>query len=763
MPESSKPLELTDRHYRVLFEHSPNPTLLIDRQGRYVQANPAALAFLECSAEELLGKSVRDFVPADRDPEHVLTHHEPLWDSGGTIETRYEVNGTLKTLELSINPVELDGRPLVLGVGKDVTETRRTRQKLELQAMVLDQIQDHVTVTDLEGHITYINEVSARALKRTPEELIGKHVGTFGDDPRRGATQEEIVRLTLEEGAWRGEVVNYDAEGNALVMDCRARLVRDAEGRPVGMCGVSTDVTQRKKVEQALRQSEVRFRNIFEGSPIGIALVDVESQVMTQVNPALCEIVGRPADRLVGHTVEEFTHPDDLDDERRQLQELINGRRDNIGIEKRLVRPDGSVCWVSATGGLLPEAADRHHVGIALVEDITRRREVEEQLRQSQKMEAVGQLAGGVAHDFNNQLGGIMGYAEMLASRLEDDRLRRWAENILVCTRRSSDLTRQLLAFARRGQYEHTAVDLHETVAEVSGILQHSIDRRIAIEQHLEASPPYTMGDGGQVQNALLNLALNARDAMPEGGTLTVRTSNAELDDAFCKATTWEIDPGNYVRIEVADTGCGIEPGDLKRIFEPFFTTKQPGSGTGMGLAAVYGTVRQHHGAIFVESRPGRGTTFTLYLPQATDIKPAARPSDDVVVAPATARILVVDDEEMIRNLARELLVELGYRVDLAEDGAAAVEQFRDHHPTIALVLLDMIMPNMDGAETYRTLKDIDPSVRVVLLSGYSVTEKAGKILDQGASGYVQKPFDAAELSKAVAEALAEDPSDETD
>ncbi|MBN2858099.1 MAG: response regulator [Candidatus Delongbacteria bacterium] len=379
---------------------------------------------------------------------------------------------------------------------------------------------------------------------------------------------------------------------------------------------------------------------------------------------------------------------------------------------------------------------------------------LESRLHQSEKIQAIGQLAGGIAHDFNNQLTGIIGFADLLKYELKDDyRLTHYVENILIAARHSADLTGKLLAFARKGKYLSVEVDIHHTIMEVISLLQHSIDKRITLQQIFKAYPPVTTGDPAQLQNAILNLALNSRDAMPKGGSLTFETRITDLDDGFCSRTTEKIIPGKYVEITVSDTGTGMTEETQKRMFEPFFTTKEVGKGTGMGLAAVYGTVKNHKGTIEVESGIGKGTSVRIFLPAAAPVRDAKEEkSDGSADLSGKLRFLIVDDEEIVCRLVKEMLEMKGHSVWVHTDSREAVELFRKNWENIDLVILDMVMPHMNGSDTFTALQEIDPGVRVLLSSGYSMTGEAQELMKKGAKGFIQKPFRVGELTKSIAE-----------
>ncbi|MFH0922001.1 MAG: response regulator [Fibrobacterota bacterium] len=374
-----------------------------------------------------------------------------------------------------------------------------------------------------------------------------------------------------------------------------------------------------------------------------------------------------------------------------------------------------------------------------------------EKLQQSQKLEAIGQLAGGVAHDFNNLLGAILGFAGLIRQKVEGNPdLVKHTVSIINASRRAAELTAQLLAFARKGNYVVTVVDTHETIQDVIKLLEHTIDKRIAITQKLGANPSTVMGDNSQLQNAILNLAVNARDAMPNGGNLTFATEVIDMGENNIN----EVPPGTYLMLSINDTGIGMDKETQKRLFEPFFTTKGVGKGTGLGLASVYGTVKSHHGHINVTSEFGMGSSFNIYLPVVE--KPMAAQQQIAQDAPCgTGHILLVDDEPLIRDAASEMLSFLGYTVYVCEDGDKALEYYRERQKEVNLVILDIIMPKMGGYDCFLALASINPKVKVIVASGYSLDGEAERIIEKGALGFIQKPFDCSSLAMAIKKAIS--------
>lgn len=389
----------------------------------------------------------------------------------------------------------------------------------------------------------------------------------------------------------------------------------------------------------------------------------------------------------------------------------------------------------------------------------TQRRELEEQLHQAQKMEAVGRLASGISHDFNNILGAVSGYAELVkqVAQQTTPKLANYADQILKAADRGADLATQLLAFSRQARIRQVPVDVNKTIEEVVSLLERTVDPRITIEQESHAEKSIVMGDGSQLTNALLNLGINARDAMPEGGTLTLRTESASANPGAFPHDQLEGAPAEYLCIVVTDTGTGMDNETLRKLFEPFFTTKELGRGTGLGLAGVYGTLQQHKGHITVESTPGRGTTFRVYLPLAPQgqAPEQTREPQQPRTARGSGNVLLVDDDEMVRGAAREMLRSIGYEVMCCNDGDEALSLYEQNGNGFDVVVLDIVMPRLDGVACLRELKRINPDIVVVAVSGYSDKAKETEILQEGARAFLRKPFHVSELTQTLSKALA--------
>jgi PAS domain S-box-containing protein len=511
----------------------------------------------------------------------------------------------------------------------------------------------------------------------------------------------------------------------------------------------------RDRQGSAIRQSERRYRSFVQNFR-GIAYRSTLNFEPIFMDGAVEEISGYPPDEFLKGTMRWI---DLIHEEDRARIHSINGRlRIEPGYstenEYRILRSDGKTRWVRDNSTHIPESVGQSATIEGTIIDTTENRRLEDQLSHLQKMDAIGQLAGGIAHDFNNQLTGIMGYAELLVEELEEGGGREHAEAILQSAKRSSELTRQLLAFARKGQDLIMPVDLNTTVQDVISLLQRSIHRRIDIISKTHSEPLVTLGDPALIESALLNVGLNARDAISESGEILFETQTVELNAEFCRKHQNRITPGKYAQISVTDNGTGMDLETRQRIFEPFFTTKERGKGTGMGLPTAFGTLRSHHGTIDVFSDPGVGTTVKLYFPLSEG--KAAKGDSPEEQRPTTGRgtILVVDDENAIREVASRMLTKLGYDTLQASDGMEAVEVFSKRSEEIDLVIIDMVMPRLGGREAFLQMKKIDPTVKALVTSGYGLDAEVHEVIEKGVQSFLKKPFQLGELSTAVNELL---------
>ncbi len=514
-------------------------------------------------------------------------------------------------------------------------------------------------------------------------------------------------------------------------------------------------MTENNNAQRMLQENEKRMRQLFDEAPVGYHELDTEGSI-TRINRTGLEMLGYSAEEMLGR------HPWDFMVEKDQARSAFHAKISGAipagqGFEQTYLKKDGSKLPVLIRDRLLTDG-DGKIVGMrSVMQDITRRKQLEEQLRQSQKMEAIGQLAGGVAHDFNNILTGISGYVSLLLDEFEPgSHVHEDLSKIGKLADRAAVLTQQLLAFSRRQALQPIVLDMNELIEEVTQMLTSVMGEDVEVQTRFAPDLGNVHADPAQITQVLMNLALNARDAMPEGGVLTIETDNVVLDDEYASAHTG-VTPGPYVMTAITDTGCGMDPQTQERIFDPFFTTKPTGRGSGLGLPTAYGIVKQHGGNIWVYSEPGEGTTFKFYLPR-TEGKARPFKTEDRAEGAAGGEesVLVVEDEQSVRELATRVLREKGYAVVAAATPKEAENLFHQHGGEFALLLTDVILPGRSGAELYDRLRSSSPVLKVLYMSSYtdSVIVQRGKIAE--GTPFMRKPFSAEELAQKVRDLLDE-------
>jgi PAS domain S-box-containing protein len=501
---------------------------------------------------------------------------------------------------------------------------------------------------------------------------------------------------------------------------------------------------------QLVLEREERFRALSENAPDIIYTINING-IFSYVNPSWERILEHTKEKVIGKYFVDFVKEDDIDYFKRIFGEIQDHKEHTSNVECTILHKDGTERLFTLSGAPNLDA-DGNVMGIVgILKDITEQKKLEAQLLHAQKMEAIGSLAGGIAHDFNNLLTGIQGYTSLIfldmnASHPLYDKLKSIEDQVRSC----AQLTRQLLGFARGGKYEVSVSSINDIIDRTSTMFGRT-KKEISIYRKHENDLWAVEIDRGQIEQVLLNMYVNASQAMPGGGSIYLETANVILNEEFIKP--YSVNAGKYVKVSVTDTGIGMDEKTKERIFEPFFTTKELGRGTGLGLASAYGIIKGHNGIISVESEQGYGATFTIYLPASDkDLIKEVEITDDLIRGEGT--ILLVDDENVIIDVGKESLEVLGYDVLTAGSGLEAVEIFKTKNGKIDLVILDMIMPGMNGMETFEILKLMNPNIKVLLSSGYSAESQSAKIMEQGCSGFIQKPYGVTELSRKVKEVL---------
>jgi len=655
-----------------------------------------------------------------------------------------------------------NGSTHMLGIGVDITDLKKTEHSLqdseEKYLLLLNSTAEAIYGLDLEGDCTFCNPACLRLLGYgAPKDLLGKNMHDLMHhtraDGRTYPKQDCEIYVAVREGRashvtrevlWRADGTSFPAEYWSYPMYKTGELV--------GAVVTFLDISDRKRAEQALRQSEEKYRELFENATYGIFRSQLDGALL-DVNPALVAMLGYSSkEELLTRNLSRDLYDDPAD--RRTILDSYGPSGRVSGCEVNWKRKDGKIIVVRISGGAFRRQDGSFSHFEVIVEDITGRRSLEAQFRQAQKMEAVGLLAGGISHDYNNLLGVILGNADLLLETTPTGVQQHYAEQIKKATRRAAELTRQLLAFSRKQILYPVILDLNAVVRDVGKILQRLIGEDVQIVTDLETSLDSTRADRGQIEQILMNLATNARDAMPNGGKFTIRTGNAELgpDDValhpYAKL-------GRYVRLSVNDTGVGMTDAIRHRVFEPFFTTKAEGRGTGLGLATVYGIVKQSTGYIWVSSAPGAGATFDIYLPRVDEkAPPLVTGLEERREYPrGTETILLLEDEESLRQVTCECLTANGYNVLQAGRGNHAIDVAEQYKGPIALIVSDVVLPDMSGPSVATKVRALHPEAKVLYVSGYAEVPVAQQLIAEGAI-LLQKPLSRGDLLRKVDEML---------
>jgi len=743
------------RRFAAIVESSGDAIVGKDMNGVVTSWNESAERIFGYSATEMIGTSITRLIPGNRLSEEELILSKVRRGEGvAHLETvRQTKGGTLIDVSVTTSPIR-DADGMIVGVSK-VARDISLRKHAESDAQrYLDTAQVIMLALDLNGRITLANRFACDALGWPLESLLGRDfIDTCVPERIRELTREKLGQVHAgDDSVVENPIVTRT--GEERLIEWRTTFLRDDAGRMTGTLSSGTDITERKHAMETVRVTEERMRFALEGAKVGIWDLDHATRVLSWSTIIEAQHGLQPG--TFAGTFAAFierVHPDDREALLQQVDAANQSGKD-FTVSYRALWPDGQHRWLNGTGRVLRNAAGEPVRAVGISTDVTERHTLEAQFQQSQKMEAVGRLAGGVAHDFNNLLTAILGFCELTLDDVgENDRHRADLEQILNAGHRAAALTRQLLAFSRKQIIEPTRLNLNEIVTNVRSMLDRLIGEDVTIRLKLSPALSIVKADRGQVDQIIMNLAVNARDAMPSGGHLTIETANVELDEHYA-STHFEATAGPHVVLTVTDTGTGIPPEVLQHMFEPFFTTKEAGKGTGLGLATVHGIIRRGGGSVAVYSEVGHGTSFKVYFP-------VADAADTAVTAPApvsTARpdsktVLVVEDEGGLRELAGRLLSRLGYRVLTAANAKAAQKIFNDG-ASIDVLLTDVVMPGASGPELTKELLTTHPDLKVVYMSGYTEDTIANHgVIDPGVS-FLHKPFTSSTLDQKIREAL---------
>ena len=744
---------------------------ITDSEGKVIAANPAHSKIDGYTQEELVGELFTKVLPPELREDALKLHHEYMAGEWDNISGEWQVlhkNGTRRDVAVSVARLILDdGRKFRVSVLTDLTEQKLIERQLRYQAQLLENVSDAVIAIDNDYRITSWNTAAEKLYGWTAAEVLGKHLFEVTQYRHlNGESEETLKEALLKAGKWIGEFLEKRKDGTEIIVEACISQLRNEKGEIIGAVGIKRDVTEQKQIERQLRYQAQLLENVSDA----VMAVD-NDYIITSWNRAAEKLYGWTATEVLGKNIYRVLPTTYLNGASEQdAIKAMQSAGKWVG-EVAQKRKDGTEVIVEACVSYLRNEKGDIIGMVSINRDITEqkryaeeRQRLYEQLQQLQKMESIGRLAGGIAHDFNNILAAILGNVKMATEKTTDEKVTKYLSRIKAASERASALTQQLLGFARQGKYVPAPVDLFDCVRNVVEMLEHTIDKRIEVVVEPASMPTKVIGDRTQLEQVILNIAINAVDAiMP---TLE-KKQHGVLRFAWRSGVREEIKDVNkhllldqpYFCLAISDSGIGIPKEIQKKIFEPFFTTKEIGKGTGLGLAMVYGIMQNHHGAVYVESEVGRGATFELYFPQVLESQTENGVKETYINQKLmnNKRVLIVDDEDMLRELLTEQLTEAGYAVCEASNGVEAIEvlkRLQAEQVRVDAVVLDMNMPKMDGAKAFAEIRALFPRMPILIVTGYAQDEMVQKVVESGANGVLVKPYDAEALFEKLNEIL---------
>lgn len=757
----------SEKRFKTVFQAAPLGICIANPEGYFLEVNNAFKKMLGYRKKEIKKMTFVDIThPDDRKETLRLSNSVRK----GSINSYKKAKRYLKkdgdfiwAIVRATAVRDNDGNILYwLGIMEDLTEREQAKKALaeseNRYRMLFEHAAEGIVVVNINsGKIMYANPAICKLLGYSEKELTNMVVRDIHPKEKLRAVLNKFKTMTQGEKRLAQNIPCVRKDGSIIYVNINSAQVEiDGIGCIVGFF---QDITQRVNTEAALRESEERYRNILTSIEEGYFEVDLAGN-FTFFNDAVCNIFGYHPDELMGMNNRQYTRPQTAKKMLMTFNKVYRTGKSARVTNYEIITKTGSKKILEVSASLIKDAANIPIGFRGLLRDATQRikgekekKRIASQIQQAQKMEAIGTLAGGIAHDFNNLLMGFQGNISLMLLDLDEDHpYCEYLKNMESYVIRGSELTRQILGFARRGKFQVKTTNLNDLLEKSADMFSRT-KKEISIHKKFQEDLWPVEVDRGQFEQVLLNLFVNSWQAMPGGGNLYLETQNVQLEENYEKP--YEIVPGPYVRISVADTGIGMDKEIQQRIFEPFFTTKAVGRGTGLGLASAYGIIKNHNGIIDVYSEISHGTSFKIYLPASEKTVGREKLLAEELMK-GTETILLVDDEEMVVDIGKEILEKLGYTVIPASGGSEATDKFRQHKNRIDLVILDMIMPDMSGSETFDNLKKINPDIKVLLSSGYSIDGQASEILNRGCNGFVQKPFNLKQISSKIREILAE-------
>ncbi len=764
-PTEETALLQSEKRFRTVFNATPLGIAVANPEGYFLDVNKAFTKMLGYRKSEIKKMTFVDIThPNDRRKTQKLSNSVRKGKINSyKIEKRYlRKGGDFIWAVVRATAARDDNGDIQywLGIMEDITERKQAEQALaeseSRYRMLFQHSAEGILVVEVKTRkLKYANPAICKMLGYTEKELKRMRVENIHPEEDVKWVFREFKEMSQGEKRLAQNIPCLRKDGSKIYVNINSTQVL-IDGIECNI-GFFQDITQRLNAEKALRESEEKYRNILESIEEGYFEVNLAGN-FTFVNDAVCKMMGYALDELIGMNNREYTSPETA----KKMYQVFNtvyreGRPAKVA-NFEVITKTGAKKNFELSASLMRNSEEKPIGFRGIIRDVTERLKGEKekerlasQIQHAQKMEAIGTLAGGIAHDFNNLLMGFQGNISLMLLDLDEDHpYCEYLKNMESYVIRGSELTRQILGFARRGKYQVKTTNLNDLLDKSADMFSRT-KKEISIHKKFQENLWPVEVDRGQFEQVLLNLFVNSWQAMPGGGSLYLETENVYLEENYDKP--YEIVPGPYVRISVTDTGIGMDKEIQQRIFEPFFTTKAVGRGTGLGLASTYGIIKNHNGVIDVYSEKDHGTIFKIYLPASDKKVVKEKPMTEILLS-GTETILLVDDEEMVVDIGKEVLEKLGYVVIPAAGGIEAIDIFKQGKNRIDLVILDMIMPDMSGSEAFDKLKEIQPDLKVLLSSGYSINGRASEILERGCHGFIQKPFNLRQISRKIREVL---------
>ena len=727
--------------FRLITENVDDLIVVLDRESRRVFSSPSYRPLLG-DPQALEGTEFfSEIHPEDRERVRRSFRETVASGVGQRTEFRFLLkDGTVRYVESQGSVIRNpDGRITnVVVVSRDITGRKQAEARIREQAALLDQAHDAILVSDMDQRILYWNRGAERLYGWKAEEAVGRNANEllFGGNP---AVPLEALKNLIGRGEWHGEVRHFTRAGKEIVVESRWTLLQNEQGRPRSILVINTDITERKQSEQKIREQAA----LLDEARDAIYVRDLEQRV-TYWGKGAERLYGWKAAEILGQRASEILYRPDAP-KRYDIWKAVLEKGEWTGELKQVTRSGQEVVVVSRRS-LLRDPNGKPTAVLNINTDVTEKKQLEEKFLRAQRLESIGALAGGIAHDLNNVLAPVVMATELLQDEVSSDLATKMLETIRASANRGGDMVKQILSFARGASGEPVVLQLRHLIKDIAKLVQDTFPRSIKVQTRVSNNLQPILGDATQLHQVLLNLCVNARDAMPRGGTLLIEAENEVLEHKFVRGLEKPLS-GPFVVLTVSDTGTGIPHELLDKIFETFFTTKAPGKGTGLGLSTVTNIVKNHGGLVEVSSEVGRGTSFKVYLPATAEAAPQpAQAQAAELLEGHGEQILVVDDERALLEMTKETLETYGYRVLSAGNGAEALHTYQQHGNKIAAVVSDVMMPVMDGPVLIRSLRELNPGVKIICVSGLASEHKLAEIDKTHVRSFLTKPFTSATL-----------------